>query len=60
MTAAELRADPTIIGWLLLPLPLDAVAVLAKIARERAVYRVGPPVEVDGVGTVLPIRAGVS
>lgn len=56
MTPAELRADPTVIGWLLLPLPLDDVVVLAKIAREWAVYRVGPPVEVDGVGPVLPIQ----
>ncbi len=61
MTAAELRADPTVVGWLLLPLPLDFIAALGRLlGRAWPDAHVGPSVEVDGVGTVLPIRAVVS
>ncbi len=61
MTAAELRADPTVVGWLLLPLPLDVLAALGRLLDgvSSDAYA-GPSVEVDGVGLVLPIRAVVS
>ncbi len=61
MTAAELRADPTVVGLLLLPMPLDDLAALGRLLDGvwSDAY-VGPSVEVDGVGMVLPIRAGAS
>lgn len=60
MTAAELRADPTVVGWLLLPMPLDDLAELGRLLDRAWPGAVaGPSVEVDGVGLVLPIRAGV-
>ncbi len=57
MTAAELRADPTVVAWLLLPLPLDDLAEMGRLLeRVWPDAHVGPSVDVDGVGTVLPIR----